>query len=270
MAKRQVAVGRITDKEGKAYDPSVRSAGAGNSFKLTPPDYYLATVESLTDQVDDRKFSVNGKQLKNKNNKSGLWTYWSVTPNVVLVNENKTVINRQNFQIGILQDEALIRPDGDKDKPVIWSEGQYLLGALGALKHDEDGNFVVDFDPELILNLVIKVKTGIGGYIKSNRGFNADEFHALLLEVNDGEEFEFEDIPALIAMYNDDNELTDDEFKLKAKNMILQVFPVDKKTIVEKEFYLDEETGAVYISQADFDKFLQLKDASDNYVEPDI
>lgn len=272
MAKRVVNVGKITDKDGKDFDPNARSAGSGSSFKLIPPDYYFANVQSIKENTDDwRKFSVNGKVLENKKHKEGKWNYWTVTPNFVLINENKTIINRQNFQIGVLDDGALIRPDGDSSKPVLWAEGQFLLGALGVLHKSEYGEFSIDFDPDLIQNRIVKVKTGIGGYIKGGRGFNHDEMHNLLLEQNDGEEYEFEDIPALIAMYNDDNERTDEaDNKLKAKNLVLSVFPVDQKTINENGYFLDEATGAVFVTELDYDKYLQLLDASESYQEPDL
>lgn len=273
MAKRTFGIGAPKNKDGSTYDPTARSAGNGSSFKLVEPGYYYAVVQEVSERTDWRKFTANGKTVKNPKHKEGKWEYWSLTPHFVLVNENKTIINRQNFQLGVLDEGELVRPDKDNSRPAIWAEGQYFLAAVGGLRKEDgdDGALRVEFDPDTLCNMVVKVRTGIGGYIKGNRGFTSEEMTALLVEQNDGEPFEFEDIGALIALYNTDNELDQEGAEpLKAKNIIEAVYPVDLRVIEENGYFLDPVTGAVFVSEADYTKYLQLVDASDNYQEPDL
>jgi len=264
MAKITAKVGSIVDKEGKDIDPTKRSAGSGNSFRVIEPGFYVARVKSL--KFGDYRAAYKGFPSKAKDKK---WTYWKLTPEIELVNPEKTLINRQDVQIGVVENGSLVRPDGDNSKANIWTTAQYLLGALGLLGKDEDGKFTLDFDPDLVANRMIKVRTAIGGYIKGETGYDEKQMNALLLEVNDGQEYTFDEIPGLIEMWNDDNGYdNEDEIRLKAKNIITSFFALDTKTIEENGFYLDEATGAVYESEADYTTFLALVDAADNYEEP--
>lgn len=272
MARIKVGVGAVTDKDGNTVDPTQRSVGGGGgaAFHLIPPDFYYAVVKGMS--WDTYRAAWKGVASKAKDKK---WTYGKITPMVELLNDNKTIINRQDFQVGVIDDktQALIRPDGDTSKPNLWIGAQYLLGALGLLTRDaEDPNkFTLDFDPELVSNRIIKVKIGVGGYIKGERGFDVKEMAALLTEQNNGDpNYEFDDIPGLVDQYNDDNDYLDDDIKLKTKNVIVNVYGVDKNAIAEHEWFEDTSTGAVFLSEADKTRYEDLLAAGDTYEEPDF
>lgn len=264
MAKIVAKVGSIVDREGNSVDPTKRSAGSGNSFRVIEPGFYVARVKSL--KFGDYRAAFKGFPSKEKDKK---WTYWKLTPEIELVNPEKTLINRQDVQIGVVKDGTLVRPDGDKEKSAIWTSAQYLLGALGLLSKGEDEQFTLSFDPDLVANRMIKVRTAIGGYIKGETGYDEKQMNALLLDVNDGQEYDFSEIPELIERWNEDNGYdNEDEVRLKAKNVVTSFFALDTKTIEEAGFYLDDDTGAVYETEADYTTYLALVDASDNYEEP--
>ncbi len=265
MAKLNAKVGAIKDKDGNAVDPVKRSAGNGRSFEIIPDDYYLAVVKTLT----FGEYRAQYKGVKSKA-KDGKWTYWKVTPSVELLNDNRTIINRQDIQIGVVDNGSLVRPDGDDSKSAIWTGAQYFLGALGLLTQDENGEFSIGFDPDIIANRVVKVRTGIGGYIKGERGFDVNEMKALLTEQNNGMEYTFDEIPFLVDQWNEDNGYDDPDIRLKTKNIITNYFAVDLATVEERGFYLDEATGAVYVTELDYNKYQQLVDMEDNYEEPDF
>ncbi len=264
MAKLSVKVGQLSkDKDGNEVKPGQRSAGNNKSFHLVPPDYYLAIVKSVKFDGSNR-WAVKGHKSTAKD---GKWTHWKLTPDVVLINDNGTLINRQDIIVGAVEDGALVRPDGDTEQSPMWSSAQYFLGALGLLTTDDSGEYTLDFDPDLITNRIIKVKTAVGGYIKGETGFDPKQLHELLLEQNNGMEYSFDEIPALVDQYNEDNGY-DSETKLKTKNMIVNFFAVDQKTLDESDFYTDPGTGAVYLNEAEYNKYLQLLDATESYQEP--
>lgn len=264
MARLTATVGEINDKDGKSIDPAKRSAGSGNSFRLVKPDFYLARVKDL--KYGEYRAPYKGFPSKDKDKK---WTYVKLTPGVELLNPEKTLINRQDIQVGVLSNGALTRPDGDGSKANIWTSAQYLLGALGLLKKDDHGLFMLDFDTDLIANRIIKVRTGIGGYIKGEATYEAPEMTQKLLEVNDGVEFTFEETQGLIDLWNEDNGYDlEDEIRLKPKNLVTNFFAVDLKTIEDNGFYLDEDTGAVFQTEGDYTAYLALVDQAENHEDP--
>lgn len=263
MAKLNAKVGQIKDKDGNAVDPAKRSAGGGKSFEIIKDDYYLAVVKSLA--FGEYRANYKGAPSKAKDKK---WTYWKVTPSVELLNDNRTIINRQDIQIGVVEDGSLVRPDGDNSQSAIWTGAQYFLGALGLLKADENGEFTLDFDPDMIANRIVKVRTGIGAYIKGERGYDVNEVTAMLTEQNNGMEYPHDQIPFLVDQWNEDNGYDDPDVRLKTKNVITNYFAVDLSTVDERGFYLDEGTGAVYVTELDFNRYQQLVDMDENYETP--
>lgn len=255
-----------TDKDGKDITPSTeRSTGGNKSFWLVKPDYYTAVVKGLKFS-GDKRWAVKGTKSKAKD---GKWTHWVITPDVVLLNDNKTQINRQDVIIGAVEDGELVRPDGDTTQSPIWSVALYMLTSLGLIHKAEDGSYPLDFDPDLIANRVVKVRVGVGGYIKNETGFDVKQMHNLLLEQNNGQEYEFEDIPALVDQFNEDNE-RDGETKLKTKNVITNFYMADASTIEENGYFVAPDGVQTFVSEKDYEKYLQLLDASDSYQEPDF
>lgn len=266
MAKITAKVGTVTDKDGNAFDPTVRPATSGGSqhFQLIPSGYSLAVVNGM----------VLGSYEGKANGVKGKVTYWKVTPDITLMNGNKTIINRQEITLGAVKNGALYRPDKDSGKPAIWALAKYCLSTLGLLENavnDDgeviEGEFVLDFDTDAIMNRVVKVRVGIGGYIKGEQTFDEKAMTELLLEQNDGNDYTFEEIPALVAQYNEDHEYPTNE-GLKTKNIITNFFNVDMATIEEHGFYLEPDTGAVFTNEAAYDSYLSLRDSQDSYVEP--
>lgn len=271
MAKRHMEAGQLKDKNGNAFNPAARSTGAGTAYRIIEPNFYYANITGLTESTSWRAFNSKGENFPNtavddkgvRVNAEGKWEYLSLTPNFELFNDNGTIINRQNFQLGVLDaDGVLTRPDGDNSKPALWSEGQFLLGAMGLLSTDEEGNFSFSYDPDLILDRVVKIKTGVGGYIKGKTGFDDKQLKAVLEELNDGEEYTFDELFDLVKLYNIDHELEGDA-GLKLKNIIVSVYPADERAINENGWFVDPATQAVFTSEVAFDSYNTMVAASE-------
>lgn len=264
MAKIQANVGRIKDKDGNDFNPDARTAGTGNSFRLIEPGFYVAVLNTL--KLGEYRAAFKGHKSSAAD---GKWTYWKITPDITLLNDWGTIINRQDVQIGVMENGQFVRPDGDTSKSAIWTAAQYFLAALGLLSKDDNGEFTLDFDDATILSRVLKVKVGTGGYIKGERGYSPSEMEAMLLDANDGMPYDFEDIPELIARWNDDNGYDpDSDTCLKPKNVILNYYGLDAKAIADGGFFQPEGSSAVFVTEKDYDLYLQLLDAAENYQEP--
>lgn len=265
MAKLQANVGKITDKDGNAVDPTARSSGNGTAFHLIEPGYALATVTAL----EMAEYRAKSGEHRSKD-KDGKWTYVKLTPSFLLHNENGTIINRQDVTVGVRGKSGFMRPDGDKSKAAIWPQAQYLLGALGLLSKDEEGNFSLDFDTDLIADRVVRVQHDIAGYQKGVRNYDPEALSLALLGANDGNPYTFDDVQDLVAQWNVDNDLDEDnDQRLRLKNVVTGVYPVDEKTIEEGEFFVDPATGAVFTSLEAFDRCTQLVEISDQQGDND-
>ncbi len=64
--------------------------------------------------------------------------------------------------------DVLYRPDNKDDKPALWSNGAFFLGALGFIT--DDGLIDLEsFDPELVLGQVIRVTVKNKAYEKRDK-----------------------------------------------------------------------------------------------------
>jgi hypothetical protein len=249
MAMLSASIGEIKDKDGKPVDLSAKAGGDSKAFRLVKPGYYTAVIEGLAFHENPGK---SGTYI-NPNRPDGKWVYWRLTPSVRLQNENGTLINRQDVQLGVVENGQYIRPDGDKTKPAMWSTGQFFLRALGLLIGN-NGVYTHSFDPELIEGRVVRVQVAVGAYRKGSTSYTPEQLTAMLTQTNNGQGYEFEDIPDLVALYNADNNLTEDD-ALKTKNVITGYYSVGGKEIEEHGYYVDE-MGGVYLSEAVYKVYL--------------
>lgn len=244
-------IGAINDKDGNPVDLSARSDGGGKQFRLVKPGYYTATIEGLAFPTPN--YSKSGNH-KNPDHPEGKWLYWRLTPTVRLHNDNGTLINRQDVQLGTVDKNGnYIRPDGDTTKPAMWSTGQFFLRALGLLIGN-NGVYSHSFDPDLIEGRVVRVHVAVGGYRKGEKSYTPEEITNMLRATNNGQGYEFEDIPELVALYNSDNNLTGDN-ELKTKNVITGYYNLNAQEIEESGYYVDE-MGGVYLSEQVYKVYL--------------
>lgn len=242
-----------TNKDGEAVDITARSEAVDNrAFYTVKPDYYNAVVEKL----EFNTYQGNYKGFPNPDSKDGKWTYGKLTPHLRLLNENKTIISRQDVIIGVLKDGVPYRPDGDKSKAAIWPAAQYLLSALGLFRKS-GSDFELDFDTDLIFDRIVRVKTDVAGFIKNEKNFSPEELRGLLTPVNLGVEYTWEELFGLVKEYNLENGYVDEEgkdlndgIKLKTKNVVVNYFGLTAADAEAQGFYFDTDTQAVFLSEA--------------------
>lgn len=262
MAMLTGSIGAINDKDGNPIDLNARPEGESKAFRLVKPGYYTAVIEGLAFKQNFGKSGVH----KNPDRPDGKWEYWLLTPTVRLQNENGTLINRQDVQLGTVKNGQYIRPDGDTTKPAMWSTGQFFLKALGLLIGN-NGVYSHAFDPDLIEGRVVRVHVAVGAYRKGERSYSPEELTKMLTETNSGQGYDFEDIPELVALYNTDNSFTDDDSKLKTKNVITGYYSVGKQEIDDKGYFVDE-MGGVYLSEQVYNVYLDRMNNPPPEVDP--
>lgn len=124
--------------------------GSSNRFDVIEPGRYIARIVKAKQSKFQGSFKGKGK-----------FTYAKFTPEFELINDNQTLINRQDFVLGAVDDEGyLFRPDGDDSKPALFAEAAFLIGAAGF--EDDEGNVdLAAFEPELLLgqHVVVIVET---------------------------------------------------------------------------------------------------------------
>lgn len=270
MAKLQTVISAPVDSKGRPQDLDARTAarevGESTSYAPVAPATYDAVVKSV------ELASYRGRATPaNPNSEDGKWEYHKIIPDITLLNENGTQISRQDFTIGIMDNGKFIRPDGKAQSP-IWMQGQWLLTALGCFKASETNpmDFTLDLDDETIADQLIRVKTGLAGYIKEPKlAFDVAKLNSLLTSLNDGKkEYTFADVSVLVDKFN---AMTVEELAklsaigqanaeaiianrasgdgiLKIKNVIVAVFAITEEHAKEHGWYYDPTTGAVYVT----------------------
>lgn len=139
--------------QGKQPQVNASSGGSGR-YSLVEPGYYTAVVSGCKVGTYTGKF----KGLK------GEFNYLKLTPEFTLFNEAQTLINRQDITLGVVNsDGVLYRPDGDDEKPAMFTDGAFFISSLGFV--DEAGNVDIEgFAPELVAGQVIRVRVGTENY----------------------------------------------------------------------------------------------------------
>lgn len=273
--KLNVGVPAVKDSEGNDIDLTARPTGNRNAFALVEPGVYVAHLKGVELSTKEGKY----KDKKPPKGSKG-WTYAKITPDIELVNDAGTVINRQELTIGVIKDGALYRPDED-GKSAMWPESQYFLNSIGLLNKNEDGTYALDFDDRSIKSRMLKVGVGVGGYIKGSKNFAPNDLYAFLKsEVNGGEDFDrtLDNITEAAYNYNSDNGLikvdgTLDDTALKLKNHITAFFPLGQSEAEDAEYYVDYDSQVVYLSEADYIRYLDFlanpppEDSEEDYEE---
>lgn len=246
MAKQKMAAPK--NKEGEEVNLRNEPTTGGNKqFSVINPDFYLAVMTGMEQDVFTSK--------------DGTKTYLKVQPSFVLLNDNGTKINRQDFTVGYYNPttKELYHPENDFP---IWggSNGaRFLFKAMGLFVQDEDG-YVYDNNLKIVKDRAIKVRTGIGGYVKGNTPLTnkvntAENFNNVAMEaikdLTNGvvSVWGMEDLPRIIEWFNKKYELTEDN-GLKTKNTLVGFYPVSQRDIAEHGWYLDEPSGAVFTTEA--------------------
>lgn len=144
--------GQKSNVQVKASDRSAKSDS--KVFAPIAPGFYVAKVTGASE----------GTFLASFKGAPGRWLYLKLTPEFVLLNENGTTINRQDWIVGVIGKEGddpgnrqLIRPDNDEGKPALFAQTAFLLDALGFV--DSEENVALDqFHPTLVNGQHVLVK----------------------------------------------------------------------------------------------------------------
>lgn len=251
-------------------DRDLSSAAGGNNaaFDLVEPGYYDAMLRKMTVSTHRAKFGKFASP-----DADGKWEYLKLLPDVQLLNEAKTLINRQQLTVGVLYEDELIRPDKDPEKLPVWggTQGaQFLLQALGLFRVVE-GGYELDLRPDIVVNRPLRVRTEIGGYIKGASNYDPAELTKLLLSIRGGAAVPFAEIRALQAQWNakegftdpDGNEYTEG-VSLRLKNIITGWYAHSPAQAEELGYYADEETGMIFADAETFTSYQSWSAQSDS------
>lgn len=282
------------DRDGAAVDLSAQasasSAADSRAYAVIEPQYAFAVVT----KIESGHYRGGWSGHANTKSKDGKWNWEKIVPHFTLLNDNGTQINRQDFTLGVFEDNKFIRPDGNKQSPIM-SGTQYLLTALGLFKASDDpSKFSLDVNFDLIADRVVRVKTGNAGYIKNPRvNLDGDKLHKLLTSLAGTEKYSFSQMDDLLAKFNsaDYEELitftgiteqiaeqiiavrnTEDaaDADLKLKNFIVSVYPVSEKDAAEHNWFYAQDTGSVFTIAAAWEQYLVADEDDKNYVAPEM
>lgn len=243
------------DKNGEPVELEAKiTDGAGRRFSVITPNYYPAVMTSMVESV------FNGRD--------GSVKYLKLQPEIALINENRTLINRQDLVVGYWNDATKQLYHNDPSQSVVWGGATgalFLLSAMGLYKKLPNGKFELEYDAKLIQDRPIRVQTGIAGYVKGNNQLTnlvssaklfGIEMNTITYEQSEGREkvWTILQLDTLIQAFNRKYGLSgvgDDT--LKTKNVIVGYYPVSKKEIADYHWYLDEATNQVFTTKAGYD-----------------
>lgn len=236
------------------------STGGGSQFALIPQGFYLAIMTSMKEEIFVSK--------------AGDKAFLKVQPEFTLLNDNGTILNRQDFTVGNwdAKKKQLFHPDG---KFPIWGGNNgalFLFKSLGLFQETDEG-YEFELNTKIVKDRAIKIRTGIAGYIKGNTPLSltvnrADTFNTIAVEIiselTNGTTviWGMEDIPRIVEHFNAKNGL-DAENGLKTKNVIVGFYPVSERDVSENGWYVDD-TGAVYTTKAGYDWYVQASVTEEN------
>jgi len=265
MARIKTRIENPTDAEGNPVDISTSTGGSNPAFHLVPEGVYPAVVDKLT----QGSFRAKYGGIYNDASPDQKWEYWKLTPSVTLLNDAKTVINRQDWTLSVIRDGAMYRPDGDTTKsPIFGSTGgcQYMLQALGLISKDGD-SYELDFDTDHITDRVVMVRVQHAGYNKSlKRNYEPAELHKLLVDFNGGLEYTFEELRGLVDRYNEAQGFSDGE-GLRLKNYIMNWFGVRPEEAEENGWFVvaqHDRSAQVFLTEASYEGYLALCESAED------
>ena len=226
-------------------------ANETRSFAIVKPGFYTAVVRKMEAVNFRGRFS----SYLNPDADDDLWEYLKVQPVVMLLNDLHTFISRQDFIVGVIQDGDLIRPDGDTEKlPIFggYKGAQFLLQSLGLFEKTEDG-YTLDFNPETIVDRVLRVRVGIGGYVKGGGNYDPADIITMLEEISD-EEITIDNILKWVKVWNTQQDYLDkhgneinEGISLKVKNVILGWYTMSPAQAERDNFFVDGD--AIYLNE---------------------
>lgn len=249
--------------------------GQNPKYALIEPGYHVATVTKIADdnwRGTYRTRDESKTELKNPNAPDGKWDYAKVKATFEIHNEQGTLITKQ-LTVGIVDTKTgqLIRPEGG-NKDVIWGGdfgALFFFSAIGLIEKTGDNEHQLrDVDTSVIAGRVLTIRTSIVGYQKEGKkNYDAAKLTELLIVQNDNQPYTFDQIPDLVAAYNVANNLTGDAV-LRVRNEISGYFPLSAQAIADGDFFVDEETKAVYINEAAWDIERELNESAAGGSEP--
>ena len=257
-------------------------------YGLVKPGNYLAIIRSL----EMSSFRAGYGAVLNPDTDDGKWDYVKVKPTVQLVNDVETLINSQDFIIGVTDvNGGLVDPSG-KGNSLIWSNyggAFYMLNSIGAIVDDS-----LDFDSERVKNLIVKIKTFYRGY-DSVRGENyePDELMPLLVKANKGMRINSDDIKGLLLRYNamqgysrvfasdveieeptleecllatvpnNDYRYDSDENRLFLFNVVVGFWHAGADDIQDHDFWYDNDLNLAFVDEDSRDVYVDHPDGDD-------
>jgi hypothetical protein len=178
---------------------------------------------------------------------------------------------------------------------------QYLLTALGLFKGNEDdpAKFKLDVNFDLIKDRVVRVRTGISGYVKTPRlNFDENQFVELMSALAGTESYTYDQVNGLVAKFNelDADALTTvlgkvtklynaptatdlvaarigegkEDAQLKTKNTISNVYAIKDEDALAQGWYYDYGTGGVFTVAAAWEQYIIADEEDRNYVAPSM
>lgn len=271
------------NKDGEAKDLSgSTNQNFGNVHAFTPiPSGYQTAVIKKIEVAPFRMFvnDADGEPIESGAD-DGKFKHLRLTPTFHLRNENDTIISRQSFTLGAVDDDDnLLQPNPDKD--AVWGGlrgSQELLAALKMFSKDEEsGTFNLEFHAPAVRNMVVRVMTSVGGYRKGQRGdILPNEMKALLNEYSD-EAIEFDednfDLKAIEAALGALNAAKgyDEENGYKLKNVIVKIVPMWANKAEEEGLFVQTRdvdgepvaTGRIFVTEADADAYEEAMEHAD-------
>ncbi|KKN43476.1 hypothetical protein LCGC14_0702670 [marine sediment metagenome] len=226
-------------------------ANETRNYAIVKPGFYTAAVRKM------EAVSFRGKfgSFINEKSDDNLWEYLKILPVVMLLNDVHTYISRQDFIVGVIQDGELVRPDGDTEKfPVFGGHtgAQFMLQSLDMFEETEDG-YSLDFNPEAIVDRVLRVRVGIGGYVKGANNYHPADLMTLLGEISD-EEITIDNILKWVRAWNVQQDYVDEHgneinegISLKVKNVIIGWYTMSPEQAKREDFFVDGE--AIYLNE---------------------
>lgn len=287
------------DKDGNAVDLSAQHAATAGStdsraYQIVEPGYCYAVVDKI-EVGKPYRGGWSKPPSPNPNSPDGKWNWEKIIPHFTLLNENGSKINRQDFTLGVYENGKFIRPDGAKQSPIM-GIAQFFLTALGLFVADDKdpSKYKFDVNFSLVTDRVVRVRTGLAGYIKSPR-FNVDgvKLHDILKTLAGTEKYTFSDIAALTAKFNElsEEELaklphvtpqiaaqiaevrvgdTPEDSHLKLKNTIISAYPISEEDAAANGWFYEQLTGSVFTTAAAWETYMTLDEADRNHTEPEM
>ena len=258
-------------------------------YGLVRPGKYYAVVKS----VETGSFRAGYGNAVNPEADDGKWDYVKVTPTIELINENNTVINSQDFVIGVVNNAGELVDPKNKGNALIWSNfggAFHLLSALGCIA--DDG---LDYNPETIANIIVRVRTFYRGYDSVKKiNYDPDQLMRILIAENDGVKVNPDEIKALLLKYNvakgystitykDGNSVYEptleecqfaiergNDYRYEADderfflfNCIVGFWRVTDQEADDLEVFYSEDHRLAFATEADYDKYTALSSGAD-------